>query len=170
MINSNHTNLGTVLLFAIMHFAIMKKEEFYEFAWFPLSLIGTIYISEVCRISGKEYYNTCALVLFAYITGVSNNLSQEWRNSAIIVATSVVYYIARLGLHFSEFPVSFIAILIISSAFYLTNLIISEISQRKDKDLVQNLSQLSLSMCRLLDYLPYAVLIENQKEIIVYNK
>ena len=42
-------------------------------------------------------------------------------------------------------------------------------SQKQDKVLINKFSHLSLSMCRVIDYLPYSVIIENGKEILFFN-
>jgi hypothetical protein len=87
----------------------------------------------------------------------------------------------------------------ICGVFYILNVLALQINQKQDEDLLRKvyayyshymrinesvsqnlrtsilpddftkLSTLSLSMCKLLDHLPYFVLIENGKEILVYN-
>lgn len=111
-----------------------------------------------------------ALALFAFITGLILNLWTEVRYSAIWMGGSVVYYIINLGFQFDEFPISFSALIIICWAFFIVNQVFLKMSEEKDKFLNKKWSTLNLSMCKLLDYLPYSVLIEHQNKILIFNK
>ena len=128
-----------------------------------------MYVSEIWRIIGIEHYNNLALILFAYSAGIWINLSQDWTYSTFWMIGSLVYYFSRLGFHFMEFPVSFITICLVCCLFYIVNIIVFEISQKQDKVLINKFSHLSLSMWRIIDYLPYSVIIENGKEILFFN-
>lgn len=58
----------------------------------------------------------------------------------------MLYYIARLGFHFDEFPISVSAMILICGTFFILNQIFFKISEEKEKVLIQKLFTLSLSM------------------------
>ena len=66
-------------------------------------------------------------------------------------------------------PVNFAVIIVVCIVFYILNVIVFEKSQKQEKNLINNFSQMSLSMCRLLDSLPYGVVIEKNQEIFFFN-
>lgn len=152
-----------------MHLALQKFYEFYDYVWVAMSYIGAFYITELWRIVGIQNFNNCSLLLFAYSAGICINLSSSWKFTSACIFGNMVYFFTRLGFHFNEFPVNLITICVICWVFYLVNIIVFEISQKQDKALINKFSALSLSMCRLVDYIPYAVLIENGKEILFFN-
>lgn len=145
---------------------------------------------------GKKYHNDCMLVLFAYTAGIWVNLSTDWRYTAVCIFGALGYYITRLGFATS---VSFTSVCLIWGAFYVLNVLTLQINQKQDEELMKKVytyythymrindsisqklrasilpndfekfSNLNISMCKLLDYLPYSILIENGKEILVYN-
>ena len=162
--------VGTLWLLMGMHLALRKYLYLYRYTCFSFSCIGTLYITELSRLGGPEYFNTLALTLFAFIASLILNFSTGIQNSTICMGASLVYYILRLGFHFNDFSVSFSALILISGAFYLVNQLFFEISKKKEKVLIQKFATLSLSMWKLLDYLPYPVLIETQGKILVFNK
>mmetsp|Transcript_33085 Transcript_33085/g.32460 ORF Transcript_33085/g.32460 Transcript_33085/m.32460 type:complete len:335 (-) Transcript_33085:1055-2059(-) len=81
-----------------------------------------------------------------------------------------MYYILRLGFYFSSFPVSFTATIIISVAFYGTNQAIYELEIMKERKASKDSAKLNFSMYETLDNIPYPILVEQEKEIVIFNR
>lgn len=135
-----------------------------------MSFIAAFYVAELCNLVGIESFNNCILIMFAYTSGICMNLSNQWKSTAICVLGSMGYFFLRLGIHFHEFKVDLITICLICCVFYIANVVVFELSARQDKALINKFSNMGLSMCRLLDYLPHAIYIEKDGQVLYYNK
>ena len=80
-------------LLTVMHIALQKFYEFYNYVSLGLSIIGAIYVGEICSITGIESFNNCAFILFSYSLGMCINLSTSWKFTASCVAGSMVYFL-----------------------------------------------------------------------------
>ena len=148
----------------MMHLMVQRYYDMYHYVSLIMTLISSVYITELVGLIGIENFNNCILILFSYTIGVSTNLSTSWRSTTLSMAMNISYYFIRLGVRFSEFKVDLLAICVLCSAFYIFNILVHEMSLRQDKVLINKFSTLSTSICKLLDYLPYPILIQNRNE------
>lgn len=121
-------------------------------------------------VAGISHYSTIYIGLFAYVSGVCTNLSLDIKDSCCILAASTVVFTAVLGIAFKEIQLGIVVVAVASAAFYAINLFIKENNKEKETEEVAKISNFSISMVKMMDCLPYAVLIENQEEVLVYNK
>jgi hypothetical protein len=151
-------------MIASIHLTVLMHYDMYHYVGIAMTLVASIYITELVSLIGIEHFNNCILVLFSYTISVSTNLSTSWKNTAVSMFLNISYYFIRLGIKFNEYKVDFLAICIVCCGFYLFNVIVHEMSLRQDKMLINKFSTLSTSICKLLDYLPYPILIQNRNE------
>ena len=133
-----------------------------------MNLILGFYVTEVWRMAGSEHINNISFALFAYSTWVWINLNQDWKLNSFGIAGSLFYYYTRLWIYFKEVPYFVIFILIISSLFYIINIYSNEENQKLDHLIVSKYSDVHLSTIKLLDFIPYPILVEDGRQILFF--
>lgn len=131
-----------------------------------MTFIGTVYITELVSLIGIEQFSNGIFILFTFSAGVNMNLSTSWRNTSISMVGNMLYYFVRLGFHSpSKFPIHYATVCIICCVFYLINVLVNELGQRKDKALINKYYENgSHGYDNLLESLPYPILIQTSNK------